>query len=52
MRVEEGNFVLNETGYLERNGFGTKFEGKAKKVHEGKSLERNFMCAQDGLRLR
>ena len=27
-RVEESNFVLSETGCLERNGFGTKFEGK------------------------
>ena len=54
LRVEESNFVLNETGYLERNGFGTKFEdkGKLQKVHEGKSLERNFMHARDGLRLK
>ena len=28
LRVEESNFVLNETGYLERNGFGTKFRSK------------------------
>ena len=46
----KSKFVLTQKGCLERND-GTKPEGKGKlqQVHEGQSLERNFMGGKDGL---
>ena len=53
LRVDESNFVLNETGYLERNGLGQNLNAKESCRHfmKGNLWEKFFICGSDGLGL-